>query len=353
MMRRSLKLFILALSISLISCVHEFPSPHPDLVPFRLNLDFSTELPIHEEITFGADDATKLPSEFHDIRYVVNAFPVDRDGTESRVPDTSFVFTVPSTETLNRTLDFSIKEGSYVFRVWTDYVDAGSVSDKYYLTDNFSEIILPDASNHSGSNDYRDAFRGSVQTEVIDPTYYRGSALESIATEADIAMQRPLGKYKFVSTDVDLFLTRVLEAMQLQASGTKADMLSKVNLDDYNVVFRYNAFMPCSYNMFTDKPADSWTGVWYSGRLTQDNEDELSLGYDYIFVNGKETTLSVSVEVYDKDGKMMSQTNPIDVPIIRSHLTVVKGNFLTSSASGGVSISPSFDGEDYNIELKW
>ena len=77
----------------------------------------------------------------------------------------------------------------------------------------------------------------------------------------------------------------------------------------------------------------------------------MTLGYDYIFVNGSETTLAISVEVYNRDGELMSSTNPINVPIVRSKMTVVKGEFLTSKATGDITINPGYDGEDYNIEI--
>ena len=76
---------------------------------------------------------------------------------------------------------------------------------------------------------------------------------------------------------------------------------------------------------------------------------EAELGFDYIFVNGTESIISVSVEVYDYDGNLLSRFKPVDVPIIRSHLTTVKANFLTSG-TGGVTIIPDFDG-NFNIEV--
>ena len=39
-------------------------------------------------------------------------------------------------------------------------------------------------------------------------------------------------------------------------------------------------------------------------------------------------------------------------PIVRNKETLVRGEFLTSKASEGVSINPGFDGEDYNFEVK-
>ena len=252
----------------------------------------------------------------------------------------------------------------YRFVVWADYVDVNSMSDKYYDTRDFSEIILSDKEGHSGSNDYRDAFRGYATATVINPDYYTGTAVNSIDNQATAEMKRPMGKFKFVSTDMEVFLTRVAQMMKEQGklmnvsadANTKAyyeQLLQNINIGDFYVVFRYNVFMPCSFNMFTDKPADSWTGVSFISSMYPDEGLlEMTLGYDYIFVNGSETTLSISLEVYNKEGELMSSTNPINVPIVRSKITVVKGEFLTSKATGGVTINPGYDGDDYNIEIK-
>ena len=85
--------------------------------------------------------------------------------------------------------------------------------------------------------------------------------------------------------------------------------------------------------------------------MNAENDEEITLGFDYIFVNGNETTLSISVEVYNSKGEKMSSSNPVNVPIVRSKMTLVKGEFLTSKATGGVSINPGYDGEDYNVEI--
>ena len=78
---------------------------------------------------------------------------------------------------------------------------------------------------------------------------------------------------------------------------------------------------------------------------------EMVMGHDYVFVNGSETTLSISLEVYNDKDEKVSSTNPIYVPIVRNKLTIVKGEILTSTASGGVSINPGYEGPDYNIEI--
>jgi hypothetical protein len=55
----------------------------------------------------------------------------------------------------------------------------------------------------------------------------------------------------------------------------------------------------------------------------------------------------VVIEVFDKDNVSVSCTEPIPVPMVRSKLTTVRGEFLTSQASGGVGINPGFDGPDF------
>ena len=184
--------------------------------------------------------------------------------------------------------------------------------------------------------------------------------MNDIDNQATVDMRRPMGKFKFVSTDVKAFISRVTETM-LPAEGTTPEesravyeqLLKDIKYKDYKIVFRYNIFMPCSYNMFTDKPADAWEVVTFPSSMVLEENNEMTLGYDYVFVNGNETTLSISLSVYNPDGEEISTSDPIDVTVVRGKLTVVKGQFLTSKAMGGVSINPTFDGKDYNVEIKY
>ena len=189
------------------------------------------------------------------------------------------------------------------------------------------------------------------------------SIVNTIDNQATAEMRRPMGKFKFVTTDVEIYLTRVIQMMKDQGVPVRSEEFSdsqamydqlvrSLVLNDYYVVFRYNIFMPCSFNMFTDKPADSWTGMSFVSPMHIEGDYEMNLGYDYVFVNGSETTMSISLEVYNKNGELMSSSNPVNVPIVRNKLTVVRGEFLTSKASGGVSINPGYDGPDYNIEIQ-
>lgn len=80
-------------------------------------------------------------------------------------------------------------------------------------------------------------------------------------------------------------------------------------------------------------------------------KDNAELGFDYVFVNGHESSVTVSVEIYDRDGTLLSRSQPISVPLVRNKVTIVRGKFLTVKAEGGVSIDADFDGE-YNYEYR-
>ena len=164
--------------------------------------------------------------------------------------------------------------------------------------------------------------------------------MERLPDTLDVVMQRPLAKFEFVTNDVVEFIDKESTRIASKANGNKAASTDDtptraVNIEDYKVVFYYVGFMPHAYSMHTDKPVDSSTGVMFESTLKKLSESEASMGFDYVFVNGKK-------------GTQLSLTEPIEVPLKRSHHTILTGMFLMSEASGGVTINPDFDG-DHNL----
>ena len=363
------------------SCaVHEWPEPSPaDVI---VNLDFDTQLPqykvLNEEGTRASHDGRD-----YDIRYTIAAYRLLQDGSYAEEPFLLKVFSKDEIEELNATFRFSIDEGSYRFYVWTDFVLAGTRSDYFYNTTSFRRISLQ--GTHEGNNDFRDAFSGSADLQVIR----RGS--KETPSTVTVQMRRPLAKFEFITTDLQEFITKTIEAMirkeeaeaaakagETKSEGgdnpeditpiesdtktdgdtksdddTKSDGDTKtpvVDLEKYKVVFFYSGYMPNAYNMMEGKPCDSATGVKFSSAISAIDSHDARLGFDYVFVNGKESSVMVTVGLYDEEGTQLSMSNQIEVPIKRSMLTTVRGSFLMQNTGGGVAIEPGFDGE-YNIVL--
>ena len=351
---KQLSLILLVLAWLMTSCdVHEFPELSSE-ANFTLHLNFDTEMLLYkQEVARVKSRSANNSAGAYDVRHIVSVHRLHPDGNYDRTADTTIVFTCDDVKNLNCSRALKLREGTYSFFVWTDFVDEGSLDDKYYATSDFNEIILKDKKNYTGSCDFRDAFRGMQQATVA----VSDDGMTTVNNEATVTMRRPLAKFKFISTDYTTFVENMLKA---EAAKKGANAISetgddaeprRINPDDYRVVFRYTGFMPCSYNMFTDKPADSWTGISFEGNLKPEGNGEVEMGFDYVFVNGAEAGVSVMVEVYHKDGTLVASSPSIDVPLKRSRLTIVRGSFLTTIAEGGVGIAPDFDGE-YNIVIQ-
>lgn len=361
--------------------VHEFPET-PEMVPVVLHLEYETELPVYKEITVGTKSreqyrgGTKAQEKDLDLRYIVKVYGAGQ-GEDNREEYASMVFTKPAGGALDTDVRMSLPVGEWRFLVWTDYVKKGSAEDTYYNTGDYREIIIKDRNPFIGSSGWKDAFRGDRTAEVKrirkrNGTLDASRALEgAVEDRITVKMARPLAKYTFIATDYDRFRTAVLamlakieaerkaqdEAARATGTGASTDDDTKsgggtkvFNPDDYKVVIRYSGFFPCSYNMFTGKPADAWTEIRFDSDLLAIDSNEASLGFDYVFINGSETSVDVVIEVYDNEENLLSATNPVTVPLTRGKHTIVRGEFLTSMASGGVGIDPGFDGE-FNLKI--
>ena len=337
--------------LCITSCaVHEWPEPTPaDVI---VNLDFDTQMPqykvLNEEGTRASHDGRD-----YDIRYTIAAYRLLQDGSYAEEPFLLKVFSKDEIEELNATFRFSIDEGSYRFYVWTDFVLAGTQSDYFYNTTNFRRISLH--GTHEGNNDFRDAFSGSADLKVIR----RGS--KETPSTVTVQMRRPLAKFEFITTDLQEFITKTIEAMirkeeaeaAAKAGETKPEGDTKtpvVDLEKYTVVFFYSGYMPNAYNMMEGKPCDSATGVKFSSAISTIDNHDARLGFDYVFVNGEESSVMVTVALYDEEGTQLSISPQIEVPIKRSMLTTVRGSFLMQNTGGGVAIDPGFE-DEFNIYI--
>lgn len=340
-------LFGLLILAGISSCdVHEFPSVE-EKTSVTLEFRFDTVLPLHQTITLPSSKAASSSAEDYDLRYTINIYRADEQGNFGREACTMIVETKDDVTALEHSVTLEMESGVYRFIAWTDYVDAGSQDHKFYNTDRFEEITLY-GEEHYGNCLFRDAFRGSADLEIATGEN----------RQLTVDMERPLARYSFIATDLEEFITKATQALALRAaSGTQSQdgdgttPTQAIDLGDYRVIFRYTGYMPSSFNLFTDKPADVLTGVEFEGSIKQLNDKEAELGFDYVFVNGTESSVQVAVAICDQAGNLLSQTEEISVPVVRSKHTTVKGEFLTTEASGSVGISPGFDGE-WNVEIQ-
>lgn len=349
-MKKLLYYMMTCIQVLLLSACDSYESPEtPVSAQLHLCLNYETDMTLLGYHYNGVSVVEQGMSKTYDnrqadgkIRYIVRVYPASEKQHTSQNCIQEFVFTKDIAQGYNHEVTLDIAPGSYNIMVWSDLIHENGDSN-FYDANNFAEIKLQ--GDHQGNTDYRDAFRG---TSSITLTANRN---ESLADTLHVAMQRPLAKFEFITTDLKKFVDKELEYLADAAATRGSVAPTQVDMDNYRVVFRYAGYMPDTYNMNTDKPIDASTGVCFESKLNIQNENEASLGFDYVSVNDKETGVSVQIGLYDNEGRQVALSDPIDVPLLRSHHTVLTGSFLLQQASGGININPDFDG-NHNIVIQ-
>ncbi len=227
-----------------------------------------------------------------------------------------------------------------------DYVDNGSVDDKYYTIPSLSSISVPAAGNYIGDEDHKDTY---VARQEIDLKAHRDRWNETV--DVTVTLQRPMAKIEFIATDIDKFLDE-LAARHSEITGSVADdLLSQTpDLSTIRVQVDYAGYFPSGFNAYTNKPNDARTGMWFECNMTPLTNKEAHLASDYIFVNGSESAVKVDLTIRDSEGNLLNRIEGIDVPIVRGKLTTIRDEFLTRDYAPGIGIDPGFDG-DINITI--
>lgn len=331
----------------LSSCVHEYPEIKPDIEKsLHIHLDYSTDMTEWHHVYDGENIVEKSVGETKElrqekgvIRYVVRAYPVAKSMYTSE-SGAEYILYKDLSEGYEHDIELTLPPGDYNIMVWSD-IQESEDSPGYHDATDFAEIYL--IGEHAGNTDYRDAFRGSAIVSL--------SSEESVdlAEDITILMERPLAKYELICTDLEEFMDKEYDRIisRYSVAGVVPPTRDEV-LKDYKVVFYYIGYMPSSFSLYADKPVDSSVGVKFESSLKALEGGEASMGYDYVFINHKESVITLQVGLYSPEGEKVAMTKSLVVPIKRSHHTIIRGEFLKSNSDGGMMIDPDYEG-DHNI----
>ncbi len=311
---------LLAMMVQLLlfaSCeIHQWPSSR-ETMPVCIQFNFDTALNQwhHEHSSSGVVETGSGPV-VDNVRLEGQMRCIVHIGDDLR-----YVFYHDLKNGYDFVQELPLPPGEHNVQVWADMTSDDS-SPAFYEASDFGAIRI--VRPYVGSSDYRDAFRGyaslSVKSDIQD------RAPDTLC----VRMQRPLAKIELISVDL-------------------RDFISDDNdIKDYRFEFRYVGYVPDTYSIPADKPVDSSVGVVFESMSSKLNDKELSLGFDYVYVNHKSTYVTLQISTYDKEGSMVSLSSPINVPVSRDRHTIIRGRFLTGKSSGGVGVDPGYD-NDFNV----
>lgn len=230
-----------------------------------------------------------------------------------------------------------VKATKYKVLVWCDYVQDDIREAWYYNTDDLRKITYSD--EPVKDNNDKDVFTNMLDVDLTEYYYQEGEY--EIVKDVDLA--RPKGKFKVISTDVDDYNTK---------NGD--------DVNDITAVVTYTQYVSAGYNVEDQKPnyfEPTRTFITKAQMLKdQTGKEELTLCYDYVFVNGKQTNVKLNFNFYKGDvtinndgtvvGEEISHWTGIVVPLKRNMETIIEGRMLTTNfGTGGFGIDPGFENE--------
>ena len=326
--------FIICLPlVYLTSCdVHEWPEL-PEKVSTHVRLYYETNMTIWNHLHDGTKVIEQGYGETYDnqlkvgkIRYIIRTYTVSEKQRSLKEHIQEFVFTKDLAEGYDHEVTLDLLPGEYNLMVWSDLISEHE-QQSYYNANNFAQIYLQ--GKHMGNDDYRDTFRGESSL-LLYP-----NIINQIPDTIHITMKRPMAKFEIIANDL-------LEFIELNTE----------NINLYQTKIQYIGFMPDTYSMFIDKPVDSSTGVVFQSKLKELTKSEVSMGSDYVFVGNRESVVTIKIGIYNHEGKQVSMTKSIEIPLKPNHHTILTGKYLMQNASGGINLNPDFDG-NYNIIFPW
>lgn len=224
--------------------------------------------------------------------------------------------------------------GEYDLRLWSDWSLNGTDNNQYYITDNLNAVTLNTEDYVAGEQtDSKDAHYATISVNT------NGEDMQT-----DVVMKRPFARYRLVATDVKGYLNLIEKGENLPP------------IKDLEVRICYEGFFPNTFNVVTGKPNDALTGICYTSSIMDtegyDHTKAQQVGGDFVLTNNKESFVSVTVSMIDKQsGNEVSRVSGVKIPCRRGELTTVTGNFLTAGrTSSGVTIDTDW-GEDIVIEF--
>lgn len=280
--------------------VLEFPENEgvdPTLVNANLSLAIDPKIEPYEQT--GRSEGEVIDA--YDVRWIVEVF---RDEIGGELAERRVLGCEPAADghhTIHTSL--ALHAARYHVVAWMDYVDNGSVDDKYYTIPSLSSISVPAAGNYIGDEDHKDTY---VARQEIDLKAHRDRWNETV--DVTVTLQRPMAKIEFIATDIDKFLDE-LAARHSEITGSVADdLLSQTpDLSTIRVQVDYAGYFPSGFNAYTNKPNDARTGMWFECNMTPLTNKEAHLASDYIFVNGSESAVKVDLTIRDSEGNLYGQ----------------------------------------------
>ena len=315
--------------LAMTACVKEYPEDGHAMDPTEIEL--TIELSTDPSVT-AASAVSKSMSSAGYAYFVIELYKDEFGG------DTVFrrEISAPVAEsgTASVTLTEKVHAGTYRLAAFAARTESEDGSGCVYDLSDLSNIVFSENGN-AGSCPMKECYDLRMDIELAHDKWFGSDSVSGILTA-------PVGRVEVISEDAPEFIDK---------NGFRAMAAEDDFWQNYEVRWEYAMYFPTGYNVLTGQPNKSETGVGFVSDLIPLENDEVLMGYDYVFVNGDNTEVSITLSLYDRTtGECINTYSGLNAGIYKGQTTVIRGKYLTTEKKPGVNLDPDFEGE-INIDL--
>jgi hypothetical protein len=328
----------LLLSVACRKLVEEPPCPWEVDPPNKGQVEIHANISLIIDMNWTGDapyESFEVLQGAYDVRYIVEIYDLAKNGVEQEPANLLLRIERSSHDIItNGVYQFSdsmlVPAGKLMAVAWMDFVDTGTVADRYYDTDTLTHIKIIPQTHEYGYRPDKDALTGRLS---FDMSPY--DTRVHVPYDIVIQMIRPFAAYQIIATDYDKF-----------APPRRVALLPgpAVAIDAW-----YSLFFPQGYLTWKDAPDDHATGIAYEFAATALDNSETLIAADLVFV-GTDTSYNLNMRLTTGETTLINVVSELRVPLTRNHVTIIRDEYFTPTTppqdDGGVGVNDNFNGED-------
>lgn len=226
-------------------------------------------------------------------------------------------------------INLSLNATKYRIVAWSDYIQTKDASDMYYYTVETLRKIKYNG-EYTANKEEKDCFSNHKD---IDLTQY--SDVWNMTINMDMQLDRPVGKLTLISNDIEKYISKI---------NSKGETISKADINSFTAKIIYSGYTPNGYDAYENKLNDASIGISYYSKFNIINENEAMVAFDYVLADIEGTQYNITMQIFDKDGKIVNEVSGNKVFVFSNKETILKTNFLTGEYKPGINIDQGYDG---------
>lgn len=301
----------------------DFPHPHDKHI-CHTPLTFTFDTKWEEDIMQTYAD--KADIEKNSVQYIVEYWTLNEDN----LPETLLEHTIYNGETWTEgensiTIDTYLPAMKVAILCWAQPIAKNQEKNPNFNTENLLQVSM----NSLGATDLKDAFTASLSVDYTAYAHeYKGITLPA----QTLKLQRPFGKYKVISNDLETYFTQY---------GPNAELPATTQTN-------YSLWVSRQYNVYSQRSVNGETNMNYTAIPKKLSEKHIQLNEDLIFIGTADNTQNIyylNISSYNASGELIHNSGSLTVGIQRNHTTLVYAPALTEQAADAPTVDDSFDDE--------